>query len=223
MASRTRRSSGAVGEGAVGRAEEVVGLAVLVEEPGHLARVAHEVARELRGDHEVDRRRRLVSRHLEEPPGQGLAHELETAGSRGRERSPRRPGSRGGRGCRAARAPGSRRPRSRTGPARRRRGPSSSAAETLLETDEAARAGPGGRARRPSRPRSASERTRSIRFTRSWTWATSSSCRIMWRSSISPRWRPHVAEHLRRSGDGWRRSGRRRSRGSRCRAAPASR
>ena len=66
---------GAVREGAVGRAVEVVGLAVLVKEPGHLARVADEEGRELGRDHEVDRGA-VALRHVEQPPGQRLAHDL---------------------------------------------------------------------------------------------------------------------------------------------------
>ena len=66
---------GAIGEGGKGGSEQVVGLTMLVEEPGDLARVAHEKARELGGYHEIDRRSVALG-NVEQSPRERLSHQL---------------------------------------------------------------------------------------------------------------------------------------------------
>ena len=50
---------------------ELVGLAELVEQPDDLVRVAHDVRRELRRDHEIDRRT-VGLLEVEQPPEERL-------------------------------------------------------------------------------------------------------------------------------------------------------
>ncbi len=66
---------GIVGETAVRGSVEVVDLAVLMKEPGHLERMLHEIRRELRRDHHVDRNP-IRLRDLEKAPDQGLFHDV---------------------------------------------------------------------------------------------------------------------------------------------------
>ena len=58
-------------EVAVRCSRELVGGAVLVNEPRHLARVTHEVRRKLRRDHEIDRTSVALA-EIEETPGSGV-------------------------------------------------------------------------------------------------------------------------------------------------------
>ena len=64
-----------VAEVAVRRAAQLVGGAVLVNQPGDLVRVADEVGRELRGDHEIDRPPVALA-EIEQPPGRGVGQDL---------------------------------------------------------------------------------------------------------------------------------------------------
>jgi len=57
------------------RAAQLVGGAVLVDEPGHLGRMAHEVGRELGGHDGVDRAVERA-REIDEPPRGGVCHQL---------------------------------------------------------------------------------------------------------------------------------------------------
>ena len=64
-----------MGEVGVGRAAQLVGGTVLVDEPRHLARVAREVGRELRADREVDRLPVALAQ-VEQPPRRGVRQDL---------------------------------------------------------------------------------------------------------------------------------------------------
>ena len=66
-------------EVAVGRAQEVVDLAQLVDQPDHLVGVAHQVRGKARGDDEVDA---LAARlpEVEQPPGETRLGEVEALG-----------------------------------------------------------------------------------------------------------------------------------------------
>ena len=64
-----------VGELAVGRAAKLIGRPVLVNEPGHLARMPHEVGRKPRRDHEIH----IVGSRgaeVEHAPGSGVGEDL---------------------------------------------------------------------------------------------------------------------------------------------------
>ena len=67
ISSRQRVSSGDGGEVALGRAEAVVRLAELVDQPDDLVLVPHEIGRELHRDHEIDALP-VRLRHVEKPP-----------------------------------------------------------------------------------------------------------------------------------------------------------
>ena len=60
---------------AVRRAAQIVNRAVLMKQPGHLVRMAHEIGRELRGDHEIHG---LVVRlgQIDEPPQRRLREQF---------------------------------------------------------------------------------------------------------------------------------------------------
>ena len=163
-----------VAEGAELGPPEVVGLAVLVEEPRHLARVPDEIARELRGDHEIDANA-VALLDVEQAPGEGLPRDLGHRVPPERERSRRRPETRAGAAA------------SRSSAARISAPPTTKGAWTAhtrtvfirrRAASRAPRAGPerpGAPERGPSATLSASESTRSMRLTRSWVCLTSSS------------------------------------------------
>ena len=64
-----------VPELAVRRVEQIVDRAVLVEQPGHLARVADEIGRKLGRNHRVDALAVGLGQ-IDQPPGGGLREEL---------------------------------------------------------------------------------------------------------------------------------------------------
>jgi hypothetical protein len=64
-----------VPEVAVNRAAQLVRRAVLMDQPGDLVRVAHEVRRELRRDHQIDRPSVALA-EIEQPPRGGVGKDL---------------------------------------------------------------------------------------------------------------------------------------------------
>ncbi len=64
-----------VAEGAELAAPQIVGFAMLVEEPRHLTRMPHEVARKLRRNHEIDGDP-VALFDVQQAPGKGLSRDL---------------------------------------------------------------------------------------------------------------------------------------------------
>ena len=62
------------------RAAQLVGRPVLVDQPGHLVRVADEVGRELGGDHQIDRLAVALAQ-IDEAPGGGVGEDLLASGT----------------------------------------------------------------------------------------------------------------------------------------------